>query len=71
MNANQIINMIFRMFVRKAMNRGVNAGINHFAGGGKSTEDMSPQERERAKSARQNVKRGQQAMRAARRVTRF
>jgi len=71
MNANQIFNMLFRMFFRKVVNRGMNAGINRMAGGGKSPDQMTPEERQRAKTAREVTKRGQQAMRVARRVSRF
>lgn len=71
MNYSQIISMVMRMFVRKAVNHGMNAGINHFAGGGKAPEEMSPEERERAKSARQTAKHGKTAMRMVRRIGRF
>jgi hypothetical protein len=57
MNVNSLINMGMRMLMRK----GVNAGINMAANRGKKPEDMTPEERQTAQSARgntQNARRG-------------
>lgn len=67
MNANSLINMLIRMFMR----RGMNAGINRMANRGRDPKDMTPEERQNAKAARQNTKRAQQAMRVTRRMGKF
>lgn len=57
MNMNRMINRAVRIL----MNKGINKGIDMAASRGKNPQDMTPQEREAAKSARgtaQNVRRG-------------
>jgi len=71
MNANQIINMILRMVMRKAVNKGLDAGINKVAGGGKARDEMSPEERQQARSGKQAAKRTRQTMKMARRIGRM
>ncbi|QFS83128.1 hypothetical protein FIU97_09845 [Roseivivax sp. THAF40] len=71
MNANQIINMIMRTVMRQVINKGVNAGMDKAFGKGKAREDMSPEERQRADSAKKNMGNAQKAMRHARRAGRF
>ena len=51
MNMNRLINMGMRML----MNKGINQGIKVAANRGKKTEDMTPEERQAAKKARQNT----------------
>ncbi|KPP84607.1 MAG: hypothetical protein HLUCCO07_05775 [Rhodobacteraceae bacterium HLUCCO07] len=68
MNANQIINLVMRMFIRKAVGRGMNAGINRLAGKGKSREEMSPEERRKARQGKQSARRARQAMKMGRRI---
>ena len=67
MNANSLINMIVRIFMR----RGINAGINHVANRGRDPKEMTPEERQQAKSGRQGARRVQQAMRVTRRMGKF
>ena len=62
MNMNRLINMGLRMLMRK--------GTEMAANRGKRAEDMTPQEREQAKSARQTAQKAQRGMRAARRFMR-
>ncbi|WP_373411464.1 hypothetical protein [Yoonia sp.] len=59
---NRLINMGLRVLMRK--------GTEMAANRGKRTEDMTPQEREQAKSARQTAQKAQRGMRAARRFMR-
>ncbi|WP_368183842.1 hypothetical protein [Aestuariibius sp. HNIBRBA575] len=62
---------IISMILRRLMNRGINAGINHVANRGRNPEDMSNEDRNRAKQGRDGVKRTRQAMRIARRFGKF
>ncbi|MFY0595892.1 MAG: hypothetical protein JXQ85_05645 [Cognatishimia sp.] len=59
---NQIINMIIRRVIRQVVNRGVNAGIDAVAGKAKKGEGQAPQP---------NAKHAKQAMRMARRASKF
>jgi hypothetical protein len=68
MNANHLLNMIIRIVTRRLMSKGVNAGIDLAARRGKSKEDMTPEEREEARKAREIAKRGRQATRIGRRL---
>jgi len=63
MNANQIVNMI----IRKVMSRGINAGINRIAGGGSHQDDLTPDERRRAKKGKKTANQAQRSMRMFRR----
>ena len=51
MNMNRLINMGMRML----MNKGVNKGIDIASRRGKNAEDMTPQERQTAQTARKNA----------------
>lgn len=62
---------ILRMILRRVMNRGVNAGIRHAATRGKQPQDMTPEERQRARQGQDTAKRVRQAMRVTRRIGRF
>lgn len=66
MNMNRLINMGLRMLMRK----GVNKGIDLASRGGKQPEDMTVEEREQAKSAKQTAQNAQKGMRTARRFMR-
>lgn len=68
MNANQLINMIIRVITRRLMNKGVNAGIDLAARRGKAKDDMTPEEREEARKARELANRGRKTMRIGRRL---
>ena len=62
MNMNRLINR----GVRILMNKGMKAAANR----GKKPEDMTPQEREQARSAQQTAGKTQKGLRAARRFMR-
>jgi hypothetical protein len=71
MNIEQIINMVIRQLTRVAVNKGVNKGIDLASRRGKSRENMSNEEHDRADTqSRQGhdlKKRAQQANRITRR----
>ncbi|SLN29193.1 hypothetical protein ROJ8625_01247 [Roseivivax jejudonensis] len=71
MNANQIISMIGRMVMRRLISRGVNAGIDTAFGKGKAPKDMTPEERQQARSAKKTSRQAKRAMRVARRAGRL
>ncbi|EBA12075.1 hypothetical protein [Roseobacter sp. CCS2] len=62
MNMNRLINMGLRMLMRK--------GTQMMANRGKRPEDMTPEERAKAKEAQQTAQKAQKGMRAARRFMR-
>ena len=71
MNVNQLVNMITRMFVRKAVNGGIRAGMNAM-----STPDNAGRGKPRKKQGggqgpQMDAKRARQAMRMARRASKF
>lgn len=71
MNANRLINMMIRMVLRPIINRGVNAGIDAVAGRGKRREDMTPEEREQAASAKDTTRNARRAVRMGRKIGRM
>ena len=66
MNMNRLINMGLRMIMRKGINTGISAAANR----GKRPEDMTPEERQMAKSTRQNAQNTRKSMRVLRRFMR-
>lgn len=64
MNIERLLRMIFRMAGRKALNRGVDMAVNR----GKSPQEMTPEERKRARAAKQTAKRARQTARMVRRL---
>ncbi len=62
MNINRLINLGLRMLTQK--------GIQVIAQKGRRPQDMTPQEREQAKAARQMTQKGQRSIRTARRFMR-
>ncbi|WP_159087007.1 hypothetical protein [Loktanella sp. Alg231-35] len=64
------VDRLIQMMMRKLMRSGINKGIDLAARQGKAPEDMTPQEREQAKSAKQTAQKAQKGMRAARRFLR-
>lgn len=63
-----IVDLILRRVLGTFINRGINAGIDRASSGGKSRNDMTPEERKRARAARQTAKRARQAARLTRRM---
>ncbi|MFV0410395.1 MAG: hypothetical protein ACK5LJ_12090 [Paracoccus sp. (in: a-proteobacteria)] len=76
MNPNQFVNgfgrHLMRAVMRAAMAVGITKGIGMMANKGKNPEDMTPEERRRAKqgerNARQMTQRAKKAMRITRRM---
>lgn len=68
MNIERLISMILRQATRRLVNRGVDAGIDLAARGGRSHEEMTPEERQRARAAKQTARRARQAARLIRRM---
>lgn len=66
MNVNGLINMGVRMLMRK----GINKGIDMAATRGKDPGEMTPEDREQAKSAKQTAAKAKKTMRVARRFMR-
>ena len=62
MNMNRLINMAMRMLMKK--------GIEVAANKGKKPEDMTPEERQAAKNARQNANKARRGLGIARRFMR-
>jgi hypothetical protein len=60
----QILNMVMRQLV----NRGINAGIDHLSRRGKAPEEMTPEEREQAKGARDLAQKARKMSRLTRRL---
>lgn len=68
MNIERLITMILRQATRRLVHRGVDAGIDLAAGRGRKTDEMTPEERQRAAEAKQMAKRARQAARLTRRM---
>jgi hypothetical protein len=64
MDWNRLFTMLSKMFIRSA----VNTGIDYATRGGKSSEEMTPEERKQAKSAKQMAQKAQKAARLGRRL---
>jgi hypothetical protein len=66
MDLNGLFNMLTKMFVRSA----VDAGIDYAARRGKPEEELTPEEREQAKRARDMAARAKEIQKATRRLWR-
>ncbi len=66
MNLNGLFSMLTKMFIRSA----VDAGVNHFAQRGKPEAEMTPEEKEQAKRARDLAGRAKQVQKVTRRLWR-
>jgi len=67
MNTNQLIRMIMRLFGRRVLNK----GIDYAANKGKSPNEMTREEKQKAGSARQTAKKARQSAKLLRRLGRF
>ncbi|WP_103256102.1 hypothetical protein [Tabrizicola aquatica] len=63
MDWNRLINMVTRMFLRKAVNK----GIDFAARRGKSPATLTPEDRQRAQSAKEMADKAKKAARIGRR----
>jgi len=66
MNLNGLFNMLAKMFVRSAMN----AGLDYATRRGKPEAEMTPEEREQAKKARDLAARAKEVQKITRRLWR-
>lgn len=66
MNVNRLINRGVKMLMRK----GIDKGIDMAATRGQDPSEMTPEDREQAKSAKQTANKAKKTMRAARRFMR-
>jgi hypothetical protein len=62
----RFLQSMLNMFMRRFMNTAISKGIDYVAGGGKSHEEMTADERAQAKQARQMTKRARQVSRFGR-----
>jgi hypothetical protein len=65
------IDRLFTMLLRRLLGPLLNRGIDHVARRGKASEDLSPEDRARARQAKQLARRARQAARLTRRGGRF
>jgi len=70
MNFGRLIESLIRSTLNRFLHRGIDAGVKRMAGGGKSEQDQSPEDRAQARAARETAKRARQAARLARRTLR-
>lgn len=68
MDWTKLLNGVLNQFLRRFMNTAINKGIDHFAGGGKTPKEMTPQERAQAGQAREMAQRVKQVRKATRRL---
>jgi hypothetical protein len=66
MNVNGLINMLTKMFIRHA----VDAGVDYAARRGKPEAEMTPEEREQARKARELAGRAKEVSKVTRRLWR-
>jgi hypothetical protein len=66
MDLNRLFNMLFRMFFKSA----VDAGIDYAARRGKPDAELTPEEREQARRAREIGERAKQVSKVTRRLWR-
>jgi hypothetical protein len=66
MDLNRLFNMLARMLIRSAADAGIDAATR----GGKPLSEMTPEERQQAKAAREMAKRFQKTTRLGRRFFR-
>lgn len=71
MNIERLISMFMRLFVRKIMNRGIDAGIDYASRGRGEKTEATPEDRDRAKSAKQLAQKARQGAKIMRRIGRM
>ena len=70
MDLSKIIQMVINLVLRKVINRGVDAGINYASKRGKTDDQMTPEDLQQAKSAKEMAKRAKQAINVGRKIGR-
>ncbi len=69
MDLTKLLQMIVNTLLRRLISRGIDAGINKVSGSAKKpAQDLTPEEREQAKAARDLAKRARQAAKLTRRL---
>lgn len=71
MNIERLIRMASRRFMRKIMNRGINAGIDYAARRGSDPQNMTPEEKQQARAAKQTARKARQGAKLLRRIGRM
>lgn len=70
MDLSRLIQMIINTLMRRMVNKGVDMGINYAAKRGKPDADMTPEDHEQARAAKEMAKRARQAANLARKIGR-
>ena len=70
MNIERLMSMFIRLFMRKVMSRSIDAGIDYTTGR-RGKAEASPEDRARARSAKQMAKKARQGAKIARRIGRL
>lgn len=68
MDLSRLIRMLMNIFLRKAVNRGIRTATDYAARRGKSTEEMTPEQRESARRMRDLTDKAKKAARLGRRL---
>lgn len=70
MDLSKIIQMVINLVLKKVINRGVDAGIDYASKRGKSDDQMTPEDLQQAKSAKEMAKRAKQVINVGRKLGR-
>lgn len=68
MSLDRLVTMILRRTLLRLVGRGIDAGIDRAVRGAGPREEMTPEDRRRARAAKQTAKRARQAARLVRRL---
>lgn len=64
----RMIQMILNKLLGRLVNTAINKGVDYAARGGKSPEQMTPEERQQARAGKEMAKRARQAAKLTRRI---
>ena len=70
MDISRLLQMIVNIFLRKIISKGIDTGITMAANRGKSPDEMTPQDREQARKARDLGKNARKLSSLARKIGR-
>ena len=68
MDLNRLFQMLMRMFMNKAVNKGIRSATDYAARRGKSPAEMTPEEREQARKAKDLADKARKTARLGRRL---
>ncbi|NPD16161.1 hypothetical protein HOY34_13230 [Xinfangfangia sp. D13-10-4-6] len=68
MDLNRLIQMLMRMFLQKAVNKGVRSAADYAARRGKTPAEMTPEEREQERRAKDLADKAKKLSRLGRRL---